>query len=125
MERSQGSAVLGSGLVGEDRLVLFRGALPTRPCVGSKEKSGAPCHQNNKTRAALRRPGLLLLSSCRAYLPSRSESPGTARSTVSLTRCQASRVACLACSHSRLEVPRVLFQSRPRSDSTSSNERPG
>lgn len=59
------------------------------------------------------------------YLPSRSESPGIARSTVSLTRCQASRVACLARPHSRLELPRLLFQSRPSSGSTSSKVRSG
>lgn len=59
------------------------------------------------------------------YLPSRSESPGVARSMPSLTRCQASRDACLARSHSRPELPRLLFQSRPRSGSTSSKAWPG
>ena len=59
-----------------------------------------------------------------SYLPSRSESPGIARSTVSLTRWNASRVASLARSHVRDDLPLTLFQSRPRSDSTSSNLRP-
>jgi hypothetical protein len=39
------------------------------------------------------------------YRPSPSESPGIARSTESRTRSNASRVACLASSHSRLELP--------------------
>lgn len=60
-----------------------------------------------------------------AYLPSRSESPGIARSTLSLSRCQASRVACFARSHSSEDVPRAVFQSRFSSGSTSSNERSG
>ena len=59
------------------------------------------------------------------YLPSRSESPGTARSTVSLTRLHASRVAPLAFSQSRLDLPRALPQSRDKSLSTSSKLRPG
>jgi len=57
--------------------------------------------------------------------PSRSESPGTARSTVSLSRCQASRVACLARSHSNEEPPRAVPQSRLRSGSRSSKRRSG
>ena len=60
-----------------------------------------------------------------AYFPSRSESPGTARSTESLTRCHASRVACFARSQSSVDVPRAESQSSERSDSTSSKLRPG
>ena len=59
------------------------------------------------------------------YLPSRSESPGTARSTLSLRRCHESRTACLARSQVRLDLPRALSQSRERSDSTSSKRCPG
>jgi len=58
------------------------------------------------------------------YLPSRSESPGTARSTASLTRFQASLVACLARSHSSEEPPRIVFQRLDSSGSTSSQSRP-
>jgi hypothetical protein len=60
-----------------------------------------------------------------SYLPSLSESPGIARSTVSLRRCHASRDACLACSHSSFELPREACQSRPRSGSKSSKLRSG
>jgi hypothetical protein len=49
---------------------------------------------------------------------------GTARSTVSLARFHASRVACLARSQVRLEFPRAESQPLDRSPSTSSKRRP-
>ena len=54
------------------------------------------------------------------YLPSRSESPGVARSIVSLTRCQASRDACRARSQSRRDSPRASRQPADSSGSISS-----
>jgi uncharacterized protein YecE (DUF72 family) len=58
------------------------------------------------------------------YLPSRSESPGVARSTVSERRCQESFTACFASSQARRDLPFARCQSRPSSLSTSSNLRP-
>ena len=53
------------------------------------------------------------------HLPSRSESPGIARSVASLTLFHASRLAFLALSQVRLDVPRDAFQSRDKvSDAT-------
>ena len=48
----------------------------------------------------------------------------TARSTASLTRFQASRVACLARSHSSEDWPRTVSQRPDSSGSTSSQSRP-
>jgi len=54
------------------------------------------------------------------HRPSPSASPGMARSVPSFSRCQASRVACLASSQCRREVPRALSQPAASSGSTSS-----
>ena len=58
------------------------------------------------------------------YFPSRSESPGTARSRESLTRWNESRVAYFASFQDSRDVPLTRSQSVPRSRSTSSNVRP-
>lgn len=79
------------------------------------------CYPKQKRPRKLRGPQPLPF----VQRPSRSESPGTARSTRSLNRCQASRDACLACSHSSLELPRVVPQSLLSSGSTSSKLRSG
>ncbi len=65
-----------------------------------------------------------LLQEATAYFPSRSESPGTARSIASLTRWNESFVAYFASFHVRRDVPLTRSQSRDRSLSTSSNVLP-
>ena len=57
------------------------------------------------------------------YFPSRSESPGVARSMVSLRRSHESRVACLAFSQVSVDEPRAPSQSRINSVSAAENGR--
>ena len=94
-----------------------------RPRIGGRALAGLVLFGlvlGRRRRNTVSRRRLARLAHGPLQRPSRSESPGIARSARSLRRCQASRVACFAFSHSSFELPRVVLQSRPRSDSTSS-----
>lgn len=112
-----GLVVARDGTIG--RMARFtRGRRGGHPGTVGGRRSGRRAHRLLRKDPPTDRP-----TSCQR--PSRSESPGIARSARSLRRCQASRVACLACSHSNFELPREVLQSRLNSGSTSSKGRPG
>jgi hypothetical protein len=113
------------------------GGAPYAAIVGTDYCADRQCIAGSRNKEPTDRPNTLLgqqkatrsfgprrctlLQEATAYFPSRSESPGTARSIASLTRWNESFVAYFASFQVRRDVPLTRSQSRDRSLSTSSN----
>ena len=94
----------GAGSGSRDADVDTRAAQAVEHHQRRRVTPGRGLGQLNKSRAGKPRPDS---PTCLSYLPSRSESPGVARSTASLKRRHASREACFARSHCRSRTPAV------------------